>query len=248
MLFRFGQQALDKGDPITFDFGGELAKEKGKPATRYARHSDTDLVFTVDSPLVKMIAEADLRDHSWLLQLQPIAHASIIGLLSEPPATYLAVSPLMTQRVHTFNADQVNLIRLTVRGPVETRKFAFTRKDKVWLDQSGLLDFTPDPERVSQLAETLSNLQPDRFILFQGGPKPEHKLTFDKAKLVCDMVLANGLTVTLTVGERFETPKNVYYFAHSTAWPQAVFLLSPEKIGPWLQGVNYFGKERSAAD
>jgi hypothetical protein len=60
---------------------------------------------------------------------------------------------------------------------------------------------------------------------------------------VIELKFEDKTKATLTIGVQFE---NLGYFAHSSAWRDAVFFVPPGMIDPWLQGSTYFGKERAA--
>ncbi len=238
-------KSTDQGDPLVIKVGKETDQEKDKPGV-FALHSGSELLFLLPTDLVKGLREVDLRDRSWVLKLQPLADASLLAANNPPGPNLLPLaSPLVTGNVLTFDAAKVKEVKAAIRTKQELRRLHFLRpKDaKTWQDKSGLEDFHLDADKVTELVDSLSKLRTDRFVLFAGGPKAEHKFGPKEASLKIDLVREDGKTFTLTVGAAFEGSG---YFAHSSAWPQAVFLLPPAQIDPLLRGVPHFAKEKVA--
>jgi hypothetical protein len=235
--FQAGNE-MDKGEAYVFKFGKEF-KDKDTPVN-YALSSKNDYLFQVPAGLVKLLKDADLRDRSWLSLFQPVLDA---GIVSSGPESVLAAAPILTRQVLTFDAAKVKEVKLTILTRVEERTMAFVRnaKDKSWEDKSGLTKFSLDPEKVNELLKWLGDLKAERFIALTGGPREEQKLTKD-ASLKIDIVLDGGKTLTLTIGAALEGG----YYAHSSAWADAVFLLPAGKIDPLLEGPGYFAKPRVA--
>jgi len=203
--------------------------------------SKNDYLFQVPAGLVKLIKDADLRDRSWLTLFQPVLDAGLVGSGTE---SVLAAAPNLSRQVLTFDAAKVKEIKLTVLTKVEERtmSFLYKAKDKTWTDKSGLTKFNLDGEKVNELVKWLAGLQAERFVALTGGPREEQKLTKD-ASLKIDIILDNGKNFTLTVGAAVDPSR---FYAHSSAWADAVFLLPAAKIDPLLEGPAYFAKPRVA--
>jgi hypothetical protein len=156
----------------------------------------------------------------------------------------LAAVPILSRQVLAFDAAKVKEVKLTILTKVEERTMAFVRnpKDKSWEDKSGLQKFNLDPEKVNELLKWLADLKAERFVSLTGGPREEQKLT-KEASLEINIALDNGKVLTLTVGASLERGS---YYAHSSAWADAVFLLPADKIDPILEGPGYFAKPRVA--
>jgi hypothetical protein len=225
--------------PIVLRFGKEI-EENGEKLV-YAEDSQVkDLAFLVPAALVKSIRDADFRDRSGVKLTQFQVGATMIGLAAGPPL--ILASPLNTGVIHAFDPTKVKEVSIALRSRVELRTFRFSRVDKTWVDQSGTTEFTPDADKVTQMLDKLCKLRADRFASF-GGPTGDSKLTPDDATLVIELKFEDKTKATLTIGVQFE---NLGYFAHSSAWRDAVFFVPPGMIDPWLQGSTYFGKERAA--
>jgi hypothetical protein len=237
-------KAADKGEAVVFKFGKET-KEKDTPAV-YALRSEVHYLFQVAPDLLKTLREADLRDRSWLTLMQPCLDAGLLGTLAGPqgPGQLVAASPLLTGSVLSFDAAKVKEIKLAVRTKVELRHLAFQRaKDKTWEDKSGLQEFTLEQKKVNQLVTWLADLRAERFIFLTPGPREEQKLTAKDAAVKIDLVFEDGKTVTFTAG----APHDKSFYASTSAWPNAVFLVPQTRIEPLQEGAGYFGKARVAA-
>ncbi len=92
--------------------------------------------------------------------------------------------------------------------------------------------------------KTLAALQASRWIKLAGGPTSEQKLAPQQSTLRIEAILEDGRSYTLTVGAPFEGQG---YYAQSSAWPGAVFLLGTNQVTPYLQGPAHFAKERAVA-
>jgi hypothetical protein len=120
-----------------------------------------------------------------------------------------------------------------------------------WTDKSNIPEFQLDPEKVAQFLKDTSKLETNRFVVFAGGPRGEHKLDAKEATIKLDLLMDNGKTITLLVGASY---LGHGYFATSNVWSDAdgklstVFFLSPNFVMPILSGTDYFGKQRIAAD
>jgi Domain of unknown function (DUF4340) len=111
--------------------------------------------------------------------------------------------------------------------------------------KSGLQEFNVDPDKVAQFVKEFSKLHTDRFVAFAGGPRGEHKLDAKEATIKLEFTTKSG-TVTLMVGANFQEQRS--YFAHTSAWPEVVFLLPDNMIRPLLDGASHFAKPRSGAE
>jgi hypothetical protein len=228
----------DKGEAYIFKFGKEF-KDKDTPVN-YALSNKSVYLFQVPTGLERLLKDADLRDRSWLTLFQPVLNAGFIG---SGPATVLSAAPILSTQVLSFDAAKVKEVKLTVLTRIEERSMTFVRnvKDNTWDDKSGLQKFSLDPEKVKELVKWLADLQAERFISLTGGPREEQKLTKDSS-LKIDIILDDGKKFTLTVGAEIASG----YYAHSSAWPDAVFLLPSGKIDPLLAGPSHFAKPRVA--
>lgn len=230
----------DKGETVVLQFGKETADKDF-----YAKHSGSDLLFVVAPEVMKTVRDLDLRDKTALLVAEHVIGAGAVGsIASQPVNGLLAAAPLYAGQVADINAARIKEIRLAIRTPYELREFAFQRKDKSWLDASGLKDFQLDADKVEQLAKDFGQLRTDRWINLAGGTKTDQKLGPKDFLVKMDLV-TDDRTVTITVGAELERAGR---FAHATTWPGAVFLLPDARIDPLFRGVGYFAKERAAAE
>lgn len=230
----------DKGETVVVQFG----KDAGDKEV-YAKHSGSDLLFAVPADLVKAIREIDLRDRTVLLVFEhTLAAGAVAAPMSQPPAGIGTLAPAVTGAVTDIDPAQIKEIRLAVRTSFELREFAFQRKDKTWTDASGLKDFNLDADKVEQLAKDFGRLRADRFISLAGGPKTDHKLAAKDFLVKIEATTDDGKSVTITIGAAFERHG---HFAHSSNWPDAVFLVDSAKVEPLLRGIGFFAKERVVA-
>ena len=127
------------------------------------------------------------------------------------------------------------------------RSFDFQRdpKDKSWFDKSNIPEFRIDPDKVTQFAKEISKLKADRFVAFVGGPRGEHKLAMKQATVKLDLTMEDGRAITLMVGANFNGQG---YYAATSIWPEAVFMLSDAAVQPLLRGAPQFAKERLGAN
>jgi hypothetical protein len=243
----------DKGETVTFFFGKEMKeKEKVKGSDKeiertyvYAKHSGSDLLFLVTPDVVKRLRDVDLRDRRGVDLTQGLIDATLKSLYTSPNYVgyYLGASPLATGAVQRFDKDKAKEIKLTVRTPYELRKYHFIKADKTWQDKSGVDEFTVDSDKVAKFVEEMSELKADRLVQLSGGPRTDQKFGDKDATLKAEITLEGGKTITLTVGLRLDGRR---YFAHSTAWPEAVFLLPAGQVISLMQP-SAFAKERVAA-
>ncbi|MBI3409775.1 MAG: DUF4340 domain-containing protein [Planctomycetes bacterium] len=238
-------RALDPGDSVVLKIGKETDQEKDKPGY-FAQHTGSDLLFLVGADLLKQLRDIDLRDRGGVVHGEAYLATGLIGLVAaEPQAGWLLTSPIASGQIQSFDPAKVKEAKFAVRTPQELRLFAFTRdaKEKTWQDKTGLQEFTLDGERVTSLLKELAELKTDRFVSLD-GQKPEHKLGAKDFTVKIDLLFDDGRTLTVTVGAAFE---RLGYFANSSAWPDAVFLVPAAKVEPLRQGVGYFAKDRVAA-
>ncbi len=238
--------------------GGKEVKEKDDKFV-YAKHSDNTRLFLVSPDVSRQLRDIDVRDKSGL----GLLHQALVYLSLWPTGQgmegFLAVGPLFPHRVQHFAADKVKEIKLDLRTPYERRKFHFQRlADKTWKDiPSGLDEFKVNSEAVTKLVDKLADVKADRLVRLQRGKKlpKEYKLADmdkapekEKATAKIDLILEDGKTtktITLTVGRRFDGGT---YFAHTTAWEDAVFLLSSSEVFQVLNDpARFFGKDRVTA-
>lgn len=231
----------DKGETVVIQFGKETADKDV-----YAKHSGSELLFAVSTDLVKMLRETDLRDKTALLLTESYLAAGAVGSpAGQPSAGLTALAPVITGYVTNLEPAKIKEIRLAMRNSFELREVAFQRKEKAWIDLTGLKDFNLDAERVEQLAKDFGRLRAHRFISLAGGPKTDHKLAAKDFTAKVDLVTDDGKTISITVGAALDRHG---HFAHATNWPDAVFLLSSSRIEALTRGVGYFAKERVAAE
>lgn len=261
-----GTRQAVKTDNIVTKFGKESEQEKEKGAS-YALRSGTDLLFLVPTDLVNRLKTEDFRDRGELLAMQPALDAAALAM---GPGGILTEAPIVSRVIHAFEPTKIKEFRVELHQ-FELRKFQFTRqaqpgekapakekdkdkkpaeppsvRDQVWLDQSGLIDFSLNSKKVNELAEAFSQLQAERIVTLVDGPKGEYKLDAKDAVLKIDATLESGQVVTLTVGAKFAAQGA--YFAHSSAMPKTVFLLPANWADRYLEGAAYFGKDRLARD
>lgn len=231
----------EKGETVTIQFGKETADKDV-----YAKHSGSDLLFAVHADLVKMLRELDLRDKTALLLTEHELGAGFVGSVAAQPFNgIIALTPVSTGQVVDLDPAKIKEIRLAIRNSFELRELTFQRKDKSWIDQSGLRDFNLDADKIEQLAKDFAQFRADRFVSLGGGPKADHKLGIKDFTLKVDLITDSGALVTISVGASLD---RWGHFAHATSLPDAVFLVSASRIEPLLRGVGYFAKERTAAE
>ena len=236
------QRQADKGEAVVLKIGKEMESEKGAV---YAQRSDKDMLFLLPGELVKHLREVDLQDRAGIVQAQALLSAGLIGLKAAPgPAALWAASPLVTNRVHSFDPAKAKEVKVTLRTREELRTLHFIRdaKAKEWQDKSGLQEFNLDSQKVEQLVEQLAKLEASRWVSLAGGPRSEQKLSPKDATLRVEVILEDG-SVVLSAGIAFE---KLGYFAQTTALPDAVFLIPASQVEPLLRGPGYFAKERLA--
>lgn len=239
--------------PEVFEFGSEATddKEKGKDKLgTYARYSGSKMLFIVPTDLPKLVKESDLRDRGFLLHTQARVIASLLGGVAADPVNALLLgSPYVTGQVHQFDPEKVKEIRLAVRTPFELRNFHFERvgkdKEKTWTDKLGIPEFQVDSEKVAQFVKDFSKLRGDRIVNLVGGPRGEHKLGPKECTVKLELVNEDGSTITLLVGTSYLTHG---YYAHSSYWPETVFMIPANVIDPLLRGAAQFAKERLASN
>ncbi len=232
-------------ETINLKIGKETEDDKDKPAV-YAQRSDKDMLFLLPGDLAHALRDVNLHDRAGVINAQPLMDATLLGL--EAASAYnhlLAVAPLFTNQLQEFDPAKVKELKIAVRSREELRVLAFQRdtksKDKDWRDQSGLQEFSLDSQKVNKFIEELANLKVSRWVSLVGGVRSEQKLTDKEATIRIGLVMEDGKSITLSIGTEFE---RLGYYAWTNAYPEAVFLLAPEQVTPWLQGPGYFGKER----
>ncbi len=226
------------GEKVVVKFGKEATDSDA--GALFVQHSKSDRLSLAPAMTANFLRDTDFRDRSTVLQ--PEVH---IAALAVGTPGFLSASPLITAQLGRGGSGQVKQLRVTVRTPVEVRTFSFARKDKNWTDQSGLKEFQLDEENVNILADLVGRLDFNRIVLLKGGPKADQKLTPKDASLVIDATMSDLTPITLTIGANFE---GIGYFAQSSTWPGAVFLLDSTRVQPLLRGASFFAKERVAAN
>ena len=180
-----------------------------------------------------------------LLAMENAVAAGVVGAPAALPiAGLLGASPHAAGVITAIDPAKVKEVRLALRTPYELRRFVFARKDKAWVDQSSLMDFTLDSAKVQQFVETWSRYHADRWIALAGGPKTDQKLDAKSFTARVELVTGDGRTVTITIGTRLE---RFGYFGHASTWPDAVFLANFDHVEPLLRGIAWFAKERVAS-
>ena len=106
-------------------------------------------------------------------------------------------------------------------------------------------EFRIDPDKVNQFAKDISKIKADRFVAIAGGPRGEHKLGMKQASVKLDLTMEDGRAITLMVGANY---LNQGYYAATSLWPDAVFMLSGATVEPLLRGASVFAKERLGAN
>ena len=232
------------GELIVLKIGKETNDDKDKPGV-YALRSDKDMLFLLPIEMVRTLRETDLHDRAGVVHAEPFLDASVVGMVAaDGNNLLLGGSPLVTHLVQHVDAAHVKEIKLAIRTREELRSLAFQRdpesKDKNWRDLSGLQEFHLDSQKVKEAVERFATLKAKRWVNLAGGPKGEQKLTAKEATLRVELVL-DGKTITLTVGALFE---GIGYYAQTSAMPDAVFLLDPGQVEPFLQGPAYFARRQ----
>jgi hypothetical protein len=235
-------------EKIELKIGKESDDDKDKPDV-YAQRSDKDLLFLLPADLVRALREVNLHDRAAVVNAQPLMDATLLGLIAaSEPNLFLTAAPLFTNQVRAFDAAKVKEIKIALRSREELRVLDFKRdaagKDKTWRDHSGLQEFNLDSQRVDKFIDELANLKVSRWVSMIGGVKSEQKLSDKEATVRIALTLEDGKSVTLSIGTEFE---RLGFYAWTNAYPEAVFLLAPEQVLPWLQGPAFFGKERVVA-
>jgi hypothetical protein len=237
------QQEIDRGEVTTVTLGKEI--EEGQFKTNvYAKNSGSGSIFLAGPEVVKMLRDSDFRDRAVVLNTEPALLAGELAIATFQ-GNWLLASPLVTGNLYQPDPAKVKELKIALRTPAELRTFTFRRVDKSWQDQSGLQEFQLDAERVNHLVATLAELRANRLVVLAGGPRSDQKLGPKESPLRFDLTTDDGRTITLWVGADFERQG---YFAHSSAWPEVVFLVPATTVEPILQnGVAHFAKERVAA-
>jgi Domain of unknown function (DUF4340) len=231
----------------------EKDKDKEKPGV-YARRSGTNMIFVLPNDTLKYLKDTDFRDRASTLTVQPRLVASQFGISAgNSISALLFASPYFTGQLQSLDPDKIKDVRLTVRTRFESRSFSFERagkeKDKTWVDKLNLPDFHVDQDKVNQFVKDFAKLHAERFVAIAGGPRDEHKLGPKEmtAKIELDLVADDGkkTTVTIVIGSRYLTHG---YYAHTSYWPEVVFMLPLATVDPLLNGAEHFAKERSGAN
>jgi hypothetical protein len=90
----------------------------------------------------------------------------------------------------------------------------------------GKKDVVADGARLESFLLAISNLRTDRFVMHQGGPKPEHKLDTNAGALAIEITVEGEKEpVILTIG----AGEGTSFFAQSNGMPGTVFTL-PQAI------------------
>lgn len=239
------QQAVDKGQLTTIWFGKEIERGKEGPVV-YARQSGVNEVFLVPPVVVKLVRDVDLRDRGLVLRAEALLAASEAAVVAGAPRTgLLFAAPLLTGAVHHLDPAQVSEVKITLRTPAELRQFTFKRQGKDWIDVTGLREFQLNSQRVNQLVETVARLRASQFVNLTGGPRSDQKLGPKDTVLQIELTTASGQSAALRVGAEFD---RFGYFAASSTWPEAVFLMPAATVEQILrEGVGYFARERAVA-
>lgn len=240
-----GMLQTQAGPPETIVL--RLGKDNGKEGEErgtFATRSDLDLIFLLPPALLKEVQTEEFRDRRSMFALQT---ALDVGLFSQATAGDLhglaLVSPLATGRVQAFDPSQVKELKYALRTPAELRQFVFSHSDKEgWKDQSNLLEFQLEGEKVKQFLRQLSELHASQ-ILSITGTRAEQRLGPKDATLRLDLTMNDGSTLTFAVGAAFE---KMGYYGHTSAQPNFVFLLPASSVDPWFRGLALFAKERVA--
>lgn len=238
-------QAADKGALTTIWFGKEIERGKEGPAI-YARHSGINDVFLASPDVVKLIRDIDLRNRGLVLRVQGLLAASeVAAAAGAPHAGLMFATPLLTGAVHHLDPATVSEVKVTLRTPAELRQFTFRRKDKTWIDTTGLREFQLNDRRVDELVEKVARLRAQQFVNVAGGPRSDQKLGPKDTILRVELTTTAGRSVALLVGAEFD---RFGYFAASSTWPDAVFLVPAASVEPLLhEGIGYFARERAVA-
>ncbi|MCS7046280.1 MAG: DUF4340 domain-containing protein, partial [Gemmataceae bacterium] len=243
----------DRSPPIVLALGKETADKD-----HYARHSGSELLFTVPADLFRTLRELDLRDRSALRNFEAAYIGAGVVLASAAQSLQgLAVAAVAAQTEHgadmvrplgpasvvDLDPKTVAAVRIAVRDKYELREFHFQRKEKEWSDASGLKDFALDGDKVEKVVKEFASLRPERMIAFAGGPRGDQKLSAKDFFVTIELTTEGGKSVVYTVGAPLDT---FGYFLHVSQRPGAVYLIAPAKVAYLERGVAYFAKERIA--
>ncbi len=232
-------------EKVVLKFGKE-STEKDDGGNVFVQHSKSDRLGLVPSVVMTVLRDTDFRDKSTILQPQvTLAVMAVVAPAGQPLAGWIDASPLITGQLGRGEASQVKQLRVTVRTAVEVRTFDFVRKDKNWVDQSGLKEFQVDDEHVNIVAKLIAGLEVNRVVMLAGGPKADQKLTSKDATVIIDALMTDGKDVHMAIGAGYE---GLGHFTQISTWPGAVFLIGPDRVQPLLNGAVFFAKARVAAN
>jgi hypothetical protein len=233
------------GEKVVLKFGKE-ASDKADAGSFYVQHSQTDRLGLVASVFIDLLKNAEFRDRSNVLgPAYDVAATLVTTPIAAPINGLLAASPLATAQLGRLDGSAVKELRVTVRTPIEVRSFAFARKDKTWVDLSGLREFVVDADHIDAVADLATRLDMNRIVQLGGGPRADQKLTPKDAAVTIDAIMTDLRVVNVTIGANFE---GLGFYTQTSAWPGAVFFLHPDRVAPLLRGAAYFAKERVAAN
>lgn len=213
----------DKSEDVVYLFGRQTEKNDA----RYAKLGDRDLVFLVRPEAIEPFDPAKVKSFADL-------------------------------NVMRFDAAKVREIKLT-GWPDEKKKlqrtFAAELKEpkpgeaRVWTvknekDLGG--DFQLDPNKLTQLAGELSNINANRYLVFKTGPKPEHKLDPLSRALSIEVTVEGEMKpLTLTIGAPVTEGTVKGYAAQSSTLPGDVFMLADARLEKLLKdGPQHFSKDK----
>jgi hypothetical protein len=153
-------------------------------------------------------------------------------------------SELQDPTIFHFDVQKVKALRLT-GWKQSVSNLELEKKGASWVVKSPP-DFELDTQAVLDLLGELANLKAMRFVVRQGGPKPEHKLGPTDRALQVELTLeGEKAPLILTLGAL--DAKEKAYYAQSSTLPGDFFLLPLAIFEPILSGPKHFSKKQPAA-
>ena len=147
-----------------------------------------------------------------------------------------------------FDASKVKELKLAGWKSVVGSTFTLEVEQKAprtWVMKAPA-DFDLDSGQADLFLNLLANLKAEKFVVRQGGPKPEYKLGPKDAALQIQVTVEGEKEpLTLTIGDL--DAKEKAYYAQSSTLKDMVFLVRQDQFEKVLSGPKYFSKRTEAA-